>query len=499
MENIPNNIHVKFTDKLFTQIRDYLLGDESQKERICYIAAHKVQTDNKLFVYPQKIYIPEYDVVDATRVSVRLDHEIVGAIYRKFGESEFDVLINAHSHPFDESEQVYFSGIDDRYDRLESEYLHKEIIKVKQANEQSEDIMHLSLVFGQKSLNARHTQSDGSFHTVKYLDRFGSSFNREFSSSKKKSSHDLWDRQILAFGKEAQEVFNDITVAIVGAGGIGSIVAEGLVRLGVRDIHLIDDDVLEATNLNRWQGGKIRDVGKPKTKVLAQNLRQYQPDISVTENCENVISEKSVASLKQCDFIFSCVDNVETRFFLNRIASRYQIPVFDSGVGIIDSDKEIKTKWQNITYVPGYTRCFDCSEIRIYDKDKMCRSFFDKTTTEFMRDQGYIKDEPDIKQPAAYHLNMFAASITLYEFHNYLAHFKDFNWCISGNLSKFNKITNHIIGTDRDGSDIPIQVLDNSLVEDQDPYCTNCCVYRGTGDYWSIDGFYSGNKLKLDK
>lgn len=498
METILNNIHVKFTSELFDQVRSYLLSGENQEERICYIAAHKLQVKEKIFIYPQKIYIPENDSVSATRSSVNLSHDIVGAIYRRFGESPYDVLINAHSHPFDYSNQVYFSSVDDKYDKLESEYLSKEITKVKKANNESDDFIHLSLVLGQNSLNARHTEPNGVFHTVKYVDTFGSVFNRVFSYGEKYLDSDLWNRQILAFGAEPQKIVEKIRVAVVGAGGIGSIISEGLVRLGVRDIVLIDDDILEDSNLNRWQGGRFFDVSYPKVTALGRNLLEYQEDLSILGVNTNAISQKSVDALKLCDFIFSCVDNVETRFFLNRIASRYQIPIFDTGVVVAVEEETIKTKWQSISYIPGYTRCFDCSAIRIYDKDTMCRTFFDATTAEFMRGQGYIKDKPDIKQPAVYHLNMFAASITLYEFHNYLSGFKPFSWCLSGDSTRFNEITHHFIDGKQLGGDIPIQVLDDRFVEDKDPCCTNCNVYRGTGDYWSISGFFKNNELNLE-
>jgi len=357
--------------------------------------------------------------------------------------------------------------------------------------------MHLSFVFGQNSISARNTTHKGTFNYIDNVDVLGLRFDRVLGLNKKLIKSDVWDRQILAFGKTEQKLFQDIKICIIGAGGIGSIIAEGLIRLGVKYIHIIDYDNLESTNLNRWQGAKHSDVGSSKSGLLAKNLSTFQEDLKISFSMDNVISRKSIESIKECDFIFSCVDNVEARFFLNKISSRYLIPIFDTGVGIINDKDGISTKWQNIIIIPGYTRCFDCSVIRIYDKNIMSRTFFDNTTANFMRSEGYIKDFPEMKEPAVYHLNLFASSITLYEFHNYISHFKDLNWCTSGDISRLNNITNSIIKDTDFPSPSPLQALDSNFVEPQDKYCTNCFVYRGTGDYWSMDNFFTDNNIDL--
>jgi hypothetical protein len=72
------------------------------------------------------------------------------------------------------------------------------------------------------------------------------------------------DRQALLFGELGQEVLSSMRVAVVGLGGVGSILVEGLARLGVGDLVLIDDDIVDETNLPRLIAAEREDVGKPK-------------------------------------------------------------------------------------------------------------------------------------------------------------------------------------------------------------------------------------------
>lgn len=71
---------------------------------------------------------------------------------------------------------------------------------------------------------------------------------------------DLFDRQIKMFGQEGQQTLSECRVAILGLGGIGSLVAEYLARLGVGHFYLVDDDKIEDSNLSRVVGANMADV-----------------------------------------------------------------------------------------------------------------------------------------------------------------------------------------------------------------------------------------------
>lgn len=149
--------------------------------------------------------------------------------------------------------------------------------------------------------------------------------------------HGAFDRNVRAFGPEIQTVLGDLRVAVVGAGGTGSAVAEQLVRLGVRRMLLIDLDTLSVSNLTRVYGSTPAQVGQPKVEVLCNHLRAIAPDL----NCATVkgmITTRSVAlQLRGCDLVFGCTDDNAGRLVLSRLSTYFLTPVIDVGV-LLSSD-----------------------------------------------------------------------------------------------------------------------------------------------------------------
>ena len=146
-------------------------------------------------------------------------------------------------------------------------------------------------------------------------------------------------RQVLVIGGDGQKVLGELTIAVVGAGGTGSAVFELLVRLGVGRIIVVDDDLIESTNVTRIHGSTMSDVGRPKVDVL----REYADRIGLGTTVETVPSKatspETLMALRGADAIFSCTDDHAGRSFLSRLAYRYLIPLFDCGVQVdVDDD-----------------------------------------------------------------------------------------------------------------------------------------------------------------
>lgn len=76
------------------------------------------------------------------------------------------------------------------------------------------------------------------------------------------AEHDVHQRQVLAFGAVGQEVLAGLRVGVIGAGGTGSAVIEQLTRLGIRDITVVDDDVLARSNVSRVYGPSVGQAGE---------------------------------------------------------------------------------------------------------------------------------------------------------------------------------------------------------------------------------------------
>jgi molybdopterin/thiamine biosynthesis adenylyltransferase/proteasome lid subunit RPN8/RPN11 len=141
-----------------------------------------------------------------------------------------------------------------------------------------------------------------------------------------------FDRNVRAFGGAVQETLGDLRVAIAGCGGTGSVVAEQLVRLGVRRFTIIDSDVLSESNVTRVYGSYASDVGRRKVEILADHLNQIAPDAEI-ETVHGMVTRETIARrLLGADVIFGCTDDNAGRLVLSRVASYLMTPVIDSGV-----------------------------------------------------------------------------------------------------------------------------------------------------------------------
>ena len=107
---------------------------------------------------------------------------------------------------------------------------------------------------------------------------------------------DRYSRQMLAFGAEGQKKLTLAKVAVVGLGGIGLQVVQNLAYMGVKDWVLIDDDIVEYSNLNRLVGATSHDAkqGFHKTEVAEKLILGIAPD-SKLEKCNfNLRDEKAI-------------------------------------------------------------------------------------------------------------------------------------------------------------------------------------------------------------
>ena len=95
-----------------------------------------------------------------------------------------------------------------------------------------------------------------------------------------------FSRTELLLGKEAMERLKGARVAVFGVGGVGGYVCEALVRSGVGEFDLIDDDKVCLTNLNRQIIATRKTVGKYKTDVMKERILEINPDAKVnTHKC----------------------------------------------------------------------------------------------------------------------------------------------------------------------------------------------------------------------
>ena len=148
---------------------------------------------------------------------------------------------------------------------------------------------------------------------------------------------EIFNRNIRAFGPAIQSILGDLRIAIVGAGGTGSAVAEQLVRLGVRYLLLVDPDHLSPSNVTRVYGSTQRDVGRPKVDVLRDHLLAIAPDLDCKTIAEMATLKPVAQALAAADLVFGCTDDNAGRLVLSRLSTYFLLPVIDVGV-LLSSD-----------------------------------------------------------------------------------------------------------------------------------------------------------------
>lgn len=137
-----------------------------------------------------------------------------------------------------------------------------------------------------------------------------------------------YSRQLPLLGVERQNMLYGSSVTVVGCGGLGSHVAELLVRAGIGRIKVIDRDVVELSNLHRQTLFDEEDVrkGLPKAVVAAAKLSKINSEVKIKAVVADVTPGNALDLLKDSDLVVDGTDNFETRFVLNDACHKLGIP-----------------------------------------------------------------------------------------------------------------------------------------------------------------------------
>lgn len=164
------------------------------------------------------------------------------------------------------------------------------------------------------------------------------------------------------YGETHHQNVSRLRIGIVGLGSVGSILAETLARMGLRNFVLIDFDKIEPHNLDRQLGAIADDIGKNKVDVAERLIRASATSerVSVRPISSSVASAVGYQSALDCDVIFSCVDRPHARFVLNHIAYAHLIPVIDGGIKVTFIEERFENvEWQLQTITIGKP-CLQC-------------------------------------------------------------------------------------------------------------------------------------------
>ncbi|HEX6229865.1 MAG TPA: molybdopterin-synthase adenylyltransferase MoeB [Solirubrobacterales bacterium] len=153
-------------------------------------------------------------------------------------------------------------------------------------------------------------------------------------------------------GVDGQLKMLNAKVLLVGAGGLGAPTALYLAAAGIGTIGLVDDDVVDASNLQRQVIHNTERIGMPKTESARLTIEGLNPDVDVVEHPGRMDASNIIEIISDYDLIVDGADNFPTRYLLNDASVRLRKPVVSAS--ILSFDGQIST------FVPYEGPCYRC-------------------------------------------------------------------------------------------------------------------------------------------
>lgn len=163
-------------------------------------------------------------------------------------------------------------------------------------------------------------------------------------------------RQMLlpGFGEEAQRRLAAARVLVIGAGGLGCAAAPALAGAGVGTIGIVDDDVVELSNLHRQLAHRTADIGRRKTASLARAIREIDPGVRVVRHDLRLTSAVALELFGDYDLVIDGSDNFPTRYLVNDAAELTDTPLVWGA--ILGFHGQLGVAWH--AHGPGYRDLF---------------------------------------------------------------------------------------------------------------------------------------------
>lgn len=369
-------------------------GDHDEHGAV--VLAGTALVNNQLVLYAREVHLAQEgtDYVEGTYGYRALSPKFIHRLITRARDQRLAYLA-VHNHGTDE--RVGFSSIDiDSHERGYPALL--QIAKGMPVG---------ALVAGRRSLQADIWLPDGDRLQLDEAVLVGQAISRLVPAPRLSATQtsDNYERQVRMFGKAGQELLARCRVGIVGLGGIGSLVAEYLARLGVGEFCLVDNDQVETTNLSRIVGATALDArnGTLKVAVAERVIRQANDGAVIQAVAEDVAKQSAAQELRACDFLFIAADSMRARLVCNAVVHQYLIPAVQLGSKIQadESGALLEVFSVNRQLRPGQG-CLWCNQL--IDPSLLAK---EAKTDEERKAQAYGVEEPN---PSVISLNGVAAA-----------------------------------------------------------------------------------------
>lgn len=356
---------VRFPHGWLSKVRSQLLSDLS-REQFCILLGKRQDFVGGFCINIVEVLNPGPSVYQSHslgHVSPQKEF-IMYALSELTERADVDTIVDVHTHPF-ASGPVSFSGVDDRDETRFLQFV----------SDNFDGINYGSIVFSQEEYEARYWALENGKARASPLTLRSPTLREKIRRSGERrtsGSHidaelgieGFLSRTALALGHQTLKfIVGSSSIMIVGLGGLGSVIAENLVHMGFDRLILVDDDVVEKSNLNRIVGAYWEDAEAKRLKVdvVARHLKAIRPSVTVRcerRKIEDVDIDTEIASL---DWIVLATDSHSSRFAAQELSFKLFIPFVSAGVSITVEDGMISDYSGEVIVVrPGDRFCLTC-------------------------------------------------------------------------------------------------------------------------------------------
>jgi hypothetical protein len=313
-------------------------------------------------------------------------------------------LLWAHSHP-GAADAVDFSP-----DDLDSHaYAHPTLIDLTHARPVG------GLVFGERSVAGEIWTANGAPVRLESLRVVGRHVRDLYPHppARVATAAERFARQVLMFGDAGQEILRRLTVAVVGAGGGGSLLVQMLAHLGVGKLVLVDYDVVSESNLSRIVGATAADVGRLKVDVMRELVARIDPTIEVDAFFGDIAYADDARRVAAADFAFLATDTILSRYAFNLLCHQYLVPGVQVGAKV-SADPSGGIELVHVMERPLTLcgACLDC--MGVIPADALAD---EQLSTAERRAQRYVDgDEEDVDDPSVITLNSISTALAATDF-----------------------------------------------------------------------------------
>jgi len=325
---------------LHARLRKHLIVQDGCEAAAILLCA-RVNERRVKFLAKDVILVP-YEACDRHKDFIRWPGDYLVQATARAEKEDLSIFL-VHSHP---GGYYAFSDMDDSSDQAAIPTLHVGGTRM------SEDVAYhgSAIMTPSGAMKARIYDATMSRSDVELVAVYGDDIKFYWSEGRRTRTETV---RPMALGQAMTAELGKLSACIIGASGTGSLVAEQLARMGFAELILVDDDRVEAKNLNRIVNSTTADAAESMLKVdmLKRAIASYRTNCEVITVPEKIGTVRALKEAAVADIVFCCVDSEEGRLVCDRLASACVMPLFD--VGIVAPGRTFPDGAQAIVEIAG--------------------------------------------------------------------------------------------------------------------------------------------------